>query len=257
MLSMFDDCGLPIQKRFAVAYIDTLGIKQKITKESDWGFISLWALTGPILGKWKSHERLKIKIFSDNILICEEVSDAAPKTAAQDVLSVVDTIEESMFNTGSLFVRGAVVVDDLHFSETFVYGKALLKAHNIENQTAVFPRIVIDSSAFDFIGKEDSYISVDGDGNYFYDFMQARIDKRDSGLSQSLGVFKGNILINIKNHAADMSVLEKMEWLINYYNATCIKNDLPQRISREDIERQGVKTSPIRIIANNPQRAKN
>lgn len=249
MSLMFDDLGLPIQKKFAVAYIDALGIKQKITKESEWGLVNLWMLTGPILSAWKSHERLKIKIFSDNILICEEVSDTDPKTAVLDVLSVVDAIEESMFNMGSLFVRGAVVVDDLHFSETFVYGKALLKAYNIENQTAIFPRIIIDSSLFDFIGKENSYILMDKDGNYFYDFMQSRIEKHDTRLKQALGSFKGNILLNVMNNVSEASIIAKMEWLINYYNDSCIKNNLCQRILREDIEKCGLETTSIHLVA--------
>ena len=63
---MFDESGLPIQKKYAVAYVDVLGVSQKIMAESEWGLFNLWILVGPLLRDWKAHERIKIKVFSDN-----------------------------------------------------------------------------------------------------------------------------------------------------------------------------------------------
>ena len=246
---MSDKFELPIQKKYAVAYIDVLGVSQKINEESEWGMFNLWILLGPLLDDWKTHERIRIKIFSDNILICEEIDDENPKTAVLDVLSVIDTIEDSMFNMGALFVRGAVVVDKLHFSDIFVYGKALLKAYSMEDKIAVYPRIVIDPSVLEIIKKEDSYITKDKDGLYFYDFLQSRIDKGGQRLSQSLGELKGNILLNIVSNVSQSSVINKMEWLVNYFNEICFKNNLHKEISRDDIRKNGLETDTIHIVA--------
>ena len=248
---MFDEYGLPIQKKYAVAYIDVLGVKQKIKAEYQWGLYNLWELFGPLLADWKNHERIRIKVFSDNILICEEIDDKNPNIAVSDVFSVLDTIESYMFKMGAMFVRGAVVVDDLHFSDVFVYGKALLKAYAIEDKIALFPRILIDSSVLDIIGKDNYYILLDKDGQYFYDFMQARIDKGGARLRQELGTFKANILINIKSNVSESSVIGKMEWLINYFNEICLKNNLRSNISREEIRKFGLETDSIHLVAKN------
>ncbi len=246
---MFDESGLPIQKKYAVAYVDVLGVSQKIMAESEWGLFNLWILVGPLLRDWKAHERIKIKVFSDNILICEEIDESNPKIAIADVFSVVDTIESSLFNMGALFIRGAIVVDNLHFSDEFVYGKALLKAYSIEDKIATYPRIIIDSSVLEIIDKKENYIALDKDGLYFYDFMQARIDKGGVRLRQELGTFKANILINILNNASEPSIVSKMEWLVNYYNNRCLNNNLKNRISSNDICKIGLKVDSIHIIS--------
>lgn len=248
---MFNEFEVPIQKTYAVAYVDVLGVKQKIKADSNWGLINLWELFGPLLDNWKNHERVRIKVFSDNILICEEIDEKNPQIAVCDVLSVLDTIESYMFNMGSMFVRGAVVVDKLHFSDIFVYGKALLKAYNMENEVATFPRIIIDSSIFYLIDKHNSYIALDKDGLYFYDFMQARINKGGSRLRQELKTFKANILVNMRSNSSESSVISKMEWLVNYFNESCLKNNLSLNISHEDIEFIGLETDYIHIVAKN------
>ena len=67
---MFDDVGLPIQKKCVVAFIDLLGVSHKIEIGSQWALDWVWLFYKSITQEIKQHENVKFKIFSDNILIC-------------------------------------------------------------------------------------------------------------------------------------------------------------------------------------------
>lgn len=226
---------LPTQKKYAVAFVDVLGISNKIEKDSEWALFWVWFLYNSTLSVWGNHERIKIKIFSDNILICEEISPTNPNVAIMEVLSVVDTLEKSVFNTGALFLRGAVVVDDFYFSDNFVYGKALLQAYTMESTSVIYPRIVVDQSVFNFIDKEKLLVKLDSDGLYFYDFLQSRINNGGNRLSQQLETLQANIIINVKSNLNVESVMTKMKWLISYFNKACLANGINRTLSLDNI----------------------
>ena len=246
-MPMFDDVGLPIQKKCAVAFIDFLGVSHKIEVRSQSALNSVWLFYSYITEEIKSFENVKYKIFSDNILICEEIDEFNPSKAILDVLAVVEKVEFFMMKIGALFLRGAVAIGDLHYSENFVYGNALLKTHKLESNVAKYPRIVIDDSILNMISDTQAPILQDDDNQYFYDFLQARISQGGERLSQELATLQGNILVNLSTKNIKPEIIEKMEWLINYYNSSCVKNGLRQRITIETLTRFKIDTSNIHI----------
>lgn len=208
---------------------------------------SVWLFYSYITEEIKSFENVKYKIFSDNILICEEIDDFNPSKAIFDVLAVVEKVELFMMKIGALFIRGAVAIDDLHYSENFVYGNALLKTHKLESKVAKYPRIVIDESILNIISDTKAPILQDDDNQYFYDFLQARINQGDERLSQELATLRGNIIVNLSTKNIKPEIIEKMEWIIKYYNSSCVKNGLRQRITIEMLARFKIDTSNIHI----------
>ena len=128
MCKMNDEYGLPIQKQCAVAFIDVLGIKNKIESNSKWALDWMWIFYKNIMSEIEKHSQINVRIFSDNILICKEIDEKNPSIAIYEVLSVIEKIEFEQFKMGALFLRGSFVVDNLYFGENFVYGPALLKA---------------------------------------------------------------------------------------------------------------------------------
>lgn len=246
---MISKTGLPIQKKCAVAFIDVLGISKKIEKESQWALDWMWLCYNEIMDEMKNYERIKIRIFSDNILICEEINENDPKSAVLDVLAIIDKIELQQLKLGALFFRGAMVVDDLYFGEHFVYGAGLLKSYKMENESVIFPRVVIDSSVLAIIQHTKSFISLDKDGQYFYDYLQSRIRVGGKRLSQELSTLSGNIAVNIASNSTSVSIINKMEWLVNYFNDSCKKNGLKHRITECDINRFGLQVDSLHIIA--------
>ena len=244
---MFDDVGLPIQKKCIVAFIDLLGASHKIEVDSKWTLNSVWLFYSYINEELKSFDNVKYKIFSDNILICEEIDDKNPQKAVLDVFAIVEKIELFMMKIGALFIRGAVSIDDLHYSENFVYGKALLKTYNLESKVANYPRVIIDESIVNIIIDLKIPVLQDNDKLYFYDFLQARINRGGERLSQELATLRGNILVNLKSKNINPKILEKMEWLINYFNYSCAKNGLKKKITIETLTRFNIDTSNIHL----------
>ena len=243
---MFDDVGLPIQKKCAVAFIDLLAVSNKIEVDSQWAINSVWLFYSYLTEEIKSFENVKYKIFSDNILICEEIDEKNPQQAIFDIFTIVEKVELFMMKVGALFVRGAISVDNLHYSENFVYGNALLKTYKLESKIAKYPRVIIDESIVDII-KENLPILQDDDNQYFYDFLQARINQGGERLSQELATLQGNIIVNLCTKNIKPEIIEKMEWIINYYNSSCAKNGLRQRITIETLAQFKIDISNIHI----------
>ena len=245
---MFDDVGLPIQKRCAVAFIDLLGVTRKIEKESQWALDWVWLFYKTITQEIEKHQNVKFKIFSDNILICKEIEEANPKQAVVEIFEILDKMEELMFSADALFMRGAVVVGDLHFGDNFVYGKALVNAYQLESKLAIYPRVIVDKSALELIKGENLPVVQDKDGQYFYDYIQFCIAENKVDWLRKIKTFKFNILLNISNNSTSLSVLNKMEWAVNYYNDNCIRHNLDCLITETELKKSGVNVDKIHLI---------
>lgn len=179
----------------------------------------------------EKYSKIKVRIFSDNILICEEVEEKKPKIAIYEVLSIIEKIEFEQFKMGALFLRGALVVDKLYFGENFIYGSALLKAYNLECTKAIYPRVIIDDSVLKIIKIKNVFITLDKEDNvYFYDYLQAYISKNKDNNFEKLNRLSGNISINLQSKNITEQVLKKMDWLIKYFNHSCEKNSINMRI---------------------------
>lgn len=128
------------------------------------------------------------------------------------------------------------MVDNLYFGENFVYGPALLKAYELESKTAIYPRVIVDDSVLKLIKIENSFISLDNDNAYFYDYLQAYITKNRDSSFDKLSRLSGNILVNLQSKNITESVIKKMDWLINYFNNTCEKNEINMKIKKENFD---------------------
>ena len=245
---MFDDVGLPIQKKCAVAFVDLLGVAQKIETGSQWALDWVWLFYKTITQEIEKHKNIKFKIFSDNILICEEIEETNPKQAVVEIFEILDKIEELMFTAKALFIRGAIVVGDLHFDDNFVYGKALVNAYQLESKVAIYPRIVVDKSALELIKGENIPVIQDKDGQYFYDYIQSCIVENKVDWLQKIKTFKFNILLNISNNLTSLSVLNKMEWAVNYFNDNCIRHSLNCLITDAELKISGTNVAKIHLI---------
>lgn len=245
---MFNNVGLPIQKKCAVAFVDLLGVTQKIKKGSQWALDWIWLFYKTITQEIEQHQNVKFKIFSDNILICKEIKEADSEQAVVEIFEILDKIEELMFTAEALFIRGAVVVGKLHFDDNFVYGEALVNAYQLESKLAIYPRVIVDKSALDLIKDKNIPVVQDKDGQYFYDYIQLCIVENKVDWLRKIRTFKFNVLLNIRSNLTSLSVLNKMEWAVNYYNDNCIRHGLNCIITNAELNECGVNVDQIHLI---------
>ena len=115
---------------------------------SNISFLSLKGLTS---------DDFRAQSFSDCILL----SEAPTPKGLQFLLTTICFLTNSLLSIGIL-TRGGLSKGLLHHSDKAVFGPAFLSAYEMENQTAIFPRIIVDRetlkdySALDDIG--DAFI---------------------------------------------------------------------------------------------------
>lgn len=122
----------------------------------------------------------KITQFSD----CLTISTRADFAGKSHLISVLGFLSLSLLRQGFL-LRGGLTVGELYHRESMVFGPAFLKAYELENRCAVYPRIILDPVLSEQWGQGDAYREKDDsligyaktwrlshDGFRFLDFLQ-------------------------------------------------------------------------------------
>jgi len=131
---------------------------------------------------YKTNNSRVFNHFSDTIVIsCLETEEGGVFSLFTDVIFLL--LASLKRNT---LLRGSVVCDWLCHEEGKIFGPALIKAYNVENNIAIYPRIVFDEEIFaiaemypaKWIKKSDRnniskyLITKDFDGLYYFDYKK-------------------------------------------------------------------------------------
>lgn len=94
----------------------------------------------------------KIKIFSDNFLICLDRHNdiEIEKSRALMLLEIIAEIQRYFIISHNLFVRGGITIGSVSFNDDYIFGQGLIDAVELEEKT-VYPRIAIDDKYINFI----------------------------------------------------------------------------------------------------------
>jgi hypothetical protein len=152
-------------KEYYIAYFDILGYTDFFENypEKVSGFLTLIheAISrakehvdqinqSPLLGTYANID-LKVKIFSDNALICMEASnEPVEPVRVLAFIKAVSDIQRGFVLSYGLFVRGGIVKGQLSFNDDYVFGKGLIDAVQLEG-AALYPRIVIHSIIVNYL----------------------------------------------------------------------------------------------------------
>lgn len=162
-------------KKHYIAYMDILGYSDYIEKNPDKTNDFLQTVAEAIdkikknvcyistIGKngFKADIEIKCKTFSDNILLCMEVSnDSNEISRIIPFLISAATIQKGLTIEHELLVRGGVTIGDLYIDNDLVFGKGLIDAVRLEHQ-AENPCIIVSQELQNHIEK---LIDVNDDG---------------------------------------------------------------------------------------------
>ncbi|MCM1236634.1 MAG: hypothetical protein NC489_41690 [Ruminococcus flavefaciens] len=139
-------------KKSLIAYFDILGYKEMIKTN----YIPENILIGEI--ERITHDVYSIKrfskkgksdwnvySFSDNFAIVIDCPDEGFVSELRLLIWILTIIQCQFLSLYGILIRGSVVNGMVYIGEKFIYGEGLIKAYEIENSIAIFPRIVIDS----------------------------------------------------------------------------------------------------------------
>lgn len=201
-------------ENYCVAYLDILGGVQKIKDDIDSKFLNyLIMLYSDVYteaeGIFNLNKEISVKIFSDNILLAIKINTDDPQRIQkiEKLLNVVSNIFNEALRYGVL-MRGAVTEGELFINDTFVYGKALIDVVKMEEEIAIYPRIVIYNEISHLV---PHHCKICEDGipilNHFI------FADTFEGAS-----FKYRLLEMLKENQNNHKIKQKIMWLINYFN---------------------------------------
>ena len=144
---------------YLVAYLDFLGASERMKKDNQELLTGITQMYNTVKNFIPEDElffsNVKVKIFSDNILIAKKLEDywdfvEYHSDCIYGMLRIVSMMLVTAQTSLHLMMRGGITIGKLYIDSDFVWGPALVRAHYLESSVANYPRVVIDSVVRDF-----------------------------------------------------------------------------------------------------------
>lgn len=216
-----------IEKKHIIIYIDLLGSTQKIINDTDeQAFVGIKHIYDNMikgmLNNVSKTWNIKTKVFSDNVIIGYEV-EGDERGIAYNLNKMIRVAALFQFFAMACHwpVRGGLTMGNLYIDDIFVWGKGLLRAYELENNIAVFPRIIIDKELLPMLEQYETEIQ-----GWKMDLGLPIVDYLGLlGDDEIVGTQRKSICNLLKEADDNERVLGKIEWLKKYYNDWCRKSD--------------------------------
>lgn len=223
---------------YYLAYLDILGTRDIVAKDKGDKYlheldrIYKKAINDKKFINEHNNKDIFAKIFSDNILLGIELNkdEEFNKPKLEKIINLTGLIQLNTLKEGYL-LRGSIVRGDFCDTGIFVHGKALIEAVNLEENVAIYPRIIIQRK--NVFLTNPAYITKDKDDYYYVNSYFFSYEK-------NFGIFKDKLLANLKKEKNE-KVKQKIMWFINYHNSYFKNNpvdnipDIIPEITLEDI----------------------
>jgi hypothetical protein len=137
------------------------------------------------------------------------------------------------------FVRGALTLGKFHLREGLIFGPALIEAHDLERDVAVYPRIILGADAersqredlryhdFPEGSLQNLLLMRDDEGSTFINYLGVLLDMPEDPLPV-LAMHRDIVTARLHEHLGKRSFWEKYRWVAEYHN-TVIATRLPPR----------------------------
>jgi hypothetical protein len=177
---------------------------------------------------------LIVKAFSDSIVrIVPLNGDQGSIDLTSEITHEVIDLCGAQFDllTLGILVRGGLAIGDLYWDANQIFGPALIRAYDLENNLAVYPRIVLDGVVSDHIRNEkcrflsSDYVCQDFDGAWYVDYLgfysamlAPHFVFQKDDYHKPFEVFRSHIIQNLSNSETYDGTRVKQMWLTKYFN---------------------------------------
>ena len=144
-------------------------------------------------------------------------------------LMTLSAIQSEITCRYGILLRGGMCINDLYMKDEMVFGPALVRAYELENELAVYPRIVIDPAIIALKGKGllfNSYRMRGDDGVFFVNYLYGRYretHKMIPGYEDKFELLRSHgkvVATKLKEgHKRGERVQQKFIWLALYHNS--------------------------------------
>ena len=176
-----------------VAFIDILGSSEAIKNDADSSLQMMHDAYVEAVSIFQSlfegNKRIQpsVKIFSDKIVVSVPRNGESGH-GAFCAIAMISAIIQVQFLKHGLLTRGGVASGSFFADNMMVWGMALVKAHNLENSIAVYPRIVIDPELISDLdlanpnsefNKTQEWIEQGDDGIFMIDYLNKYLQNKE------------------------------------------------------------------------------
>jgi hypothetical protein len=202
-----------------VAYVDTLGSRNAMAVLTNAGLHEQLALFDETKRMLRAADVPKIVVsFSDNLAIASPLGDMKTVGQLGILINAVARYQCQMLRQ-SKFTRGGLAAGPLHARDDVIIGPALVSAVDLEEELAIFPRVIVDETTLELvqgIWRDSSFssLAVDGDGRVFIDYLRGELSYADAIPDIR------NVITSALNSEVARSgrIREKYVWLAQYFN---------------------------------------
>lgn len=179
-----------------------------ISAEVNWPFVS----KAP-----KVLHDIKCVTFSDNIAFALDLSRLEDKEDAIKSFIKYISVFQGAALKNSFFFRGGIAMGPLYMDSktNFIWGKALVEAHILEEKTAIYPRVVLSSQFECFDLSSIPRVGRDLDGMYFVDYVPIINKLYPDWIKSNKAVIQREFERR-EGMEGQERVLQKYGWLQNY-----------------------------------------
>ena len=212
-------------ENYIVSFIDILGASALIKEDKGDTLFRVHKAYESSLNIFKNgFKRIKkvpgTRIFSDNILIYCSVTKGNEEADLKKVLLFTGIFQYQLMKY-DILTRGGIAEGVFFDDELMVWGTALVDAYALENQVALFPRVVMSETlARKYLMNTSSdlmlYVTSSDDGLRFVDFLSHLFIEDIT--EQNYLDFERNLnrRIDALSEHMDIRILQKYNWLKTY-----------------------------------------
>ena len=200
-------------KKYYICYIDVLGYKQLLLERGELPFLKTidkvfkQAHEFLISGSGSFRDNCYIKVFSDNIIIAIDYSLGVNELIMFS--SYIAIFQRLLMLEHNIFIRGAITAGSLYINEKYVYGSGLIRAYELENEVAIYPRIILDARLN--IEVTTYPFEIDFDGLSFINYLLPELLVSITSYEDAMYSHKNVIESCLKKYKQD-KIIQKYMW---------------------------------------------
>lgn len=199
-----------------VCFLDLLGYKESLKNVDEFEkLISTNSLFNVFKNMSNQNTNLDMQLFSDSIFIAANSSDLS------DMLIYISFLSSNLLQNGFL-LRGGITFGKLYNENNIFTGPAIVDAYKLENQNAIYPRIIIDEYAhnqmlIDLPSKINRFRE-DFDGFYFYDILKLFQEDHPTDWEATFIKYKDFTKKSLEklSNSTNLKLIAKYKWFNNY-----------------------------------------
>ena len=166
-----------------LAYFDILGYKSFFEKGNSYEFLNVIKEAVEDVKKsihlakaLNMDQEINYRVYSDNFLFYIEENNNELE-ALMTLSFLLSKIQQLFLTKYSLLIRGGITQGSFYANEEYLFGAGLIRAYELENCFANYPRIIFDNQEEKFSQEiikaleANERIQKDSDGYYYVQFL--------------------------------------------------------------------------------------